>query len=66
MADSVPGAWRTAFRCDGGQFVGVSGMLSAMAAVDNIIHGVKSKDNIWAVNAEEEYHEAAAQMHDQE
>jgi len=41
-------------------------MLSAMAAVDNIIHGVKSKDNIWAVNAEEEYHETAAQVHDQE
>jgi len=41
-------------------------MLSAMAAVDNIIHGVRSKDNIWAVNAEEEYHEAASQMPDQE
>jgi len=32
-------------------------MLAAMTAVDNIIAGVKSKDNIWAVNAEEEYHE---------
>jgi len=41
-------------------------MLSAMAAVDNIIHGVKSKDNIWAVNADEEYHEAGVQMLDQE
>jgi len=32
-------------------------MLAAMTAVDNIVAGVKSKDNIWAVNAEEEYHE---------
>jgi len=39
-------------------------MLSAMAAVGNIIHGVRSKDNIWAVNADEEYHEAAAQEPD--
>jgi len=33
-------------------------MLSAMAAVDNILNNVRSKDNIWSVNAEEEYHEA--------
>jgi len=33
-------------------------MLAAMTAVDNIVEGVKSKDNIWAVNAEDEYHEA--------
>ncbi|HPO48926.1 MAG TPA: hypothetical protein PLO89_01245, partial [Spirochaetota bacterium] len=32
-------------------------MLSAMTAVDNIKNGIKSKDNIWAVNTEEEYHE---------
>ncbi len=33
-------------------------MLTAMTAVDNIIAGITSKDNIWAVNTEEEYHEA--------
>jgi protoporphyrinogen oxidase len=33
-------------------------MLSAMVAVENIINNVKSKDNLWAVNTEEEYHEA--------
>ena len=32
-------------------------MLTAMRAVENIINGVISKDNVWAVNAEEEYHE---------
>jgi len=32
-------------------------MLTAMVAVDNIISGVRSKDNIWDVNVEEEYHE---------
>ncbi len=32
-------------------------MLTAMTSVENIINGVKSKDNIWAVNAEQEYHE---------
>jgi len=32
-------------------------MLSAMQAVENIIKGVETKDNIWAVNAEEDYHE---------
>lgn len=32
-------------------------MLTAMAAVDNIIKDVKTKDNIWAINAEQEYHE---------
>ena len=32
-------------------------MLTAMKAVENIINGVKSKDNLWKVNAEEEYHE---------
>jgi protoporphyrinogen oxidase len=33
-------------------------MLTAMTAVDNIVNGVTSKANIWAVNTEEEYHEA--------
>jgi protoporphyrinogen oxidase len=32
-------------------------MLAAMTAVDNILNGIKDKDNIWAVNAEEKYHE---------
>ena len=34
-------------------------MLAAMIAVKNIINNVKSKDNLWAVNTEEEYHEQA-------
>jgi len=34
-------------------------MLTAMAAVENIINNKKSKDNIWAVNAEQDYHESA-------
>jgi len=33
-------------------------MLSAMAAVENIINGRKDKSNIWEVNTEEEYHES--------
>lgn len=32
-------------------------MLSAMQAVENIINDTKTKQNIWEVNAEEEYHE---------
>ncbi|WPQ63326.1 NAD(P)/FAD-dependent oxidoreductase [Chitinophaga sancti] len=32
-------------------------MLTAMLAVDNIIAGVTAKDNIWAINTEQEYHE---------
>lgn len=32
-------------------------MLTAMQAVDNIILGKTSKENIWDVNAEQEYHE---------
>lgn len=32
-------------------------MLTAMAAVDNIITGNKDKTNIWEINTEEEYHE---------
>ncbi|MHB8894088.1 MAG: NAD(P)/FAD-dependent oxidoreductase [Candidatus Geothermincolia bacterium] len=33
-------------------------MLTAMIAVDNIAEGRQDKANIWAVNVEEEYHEA--------
>lgn len=32
-------------------------MLAAMVAVDNIVDGVTTKENIWAVNTESEYHE---------
>ena len=32
-------------------------MLTAMTAVENIKYGVKSKENIWNINAEENYHE---------
>jgi len=32
-------------------------MLSAMVAVENIIKGIKTKENIWEVNTESEYHE---------
>jgi len=32
-------------------------MLTAMTAVDNIIAGIKDKNNIWLINTEQEYHE---------
>ncbi len=32
-------------------------MLTAMAAVENIIAGRKDKTNIWEINTEDEYHE---------
>lgn len=32
-------------------------MLTAMAAVENIINGVESKEKLWNINAEEKYHE---------
>ena len=32
-------------------------MLTAMTAVDNIIENVRSRDNLWALNTEQEYHE---------
>jgi hypothetical protein len=35
-------------------------MLTAMVAVDNIIAGIESKENIWAINTEQEYHEEKA------
>jgi hypothetical protein len=36
-------------------------MLTAMVAVENIASDVTSKDNIWSVNVEQEYHETRAQ-----
>ena len=36
-------------------------MLTAMAAVENIVNGVTTKDNIWAINTEMEYHEEKAE-----
>lgn len=33
-------------------------MLSVITAVDNIMNGIVTKDNIWDVNTEKEYHEA--------
>ena len=35
-------------------------MLTAMTAVENIMNGVLTKDNIWAINTEMEYHEEKA------
>jgi len=35
-------------------------MLTAMAAVENIVNGVGGKENIWAINTEMEYHEEKA------
>jgi len=32
-------------------------MLTAITAVDNILHNKVSKENIWDINTEEEYHE---------
>ena len=32
-------------------------MLTAMTAVDNIIADVRSRDNLWALNTEQDYHE---------
>jgi len=32
-------------------------MLTAMRAVENIVNDIKSKDNIWSINMEKEYHE---------
>jgi len=32
-------------------------MLTAMTAVDNIVAGITSRESVWAVNTEEEYHE---------
>jgi protoporphyrinogen oxidase len=35
-------------------------MLTAMTTVENIVNGVTTKDNIWAINTEMEYHEEKA------
>lgn len=35
-------------------------MMSAMVAVENILQGVTTKDNLWNINIEEEYHEKAS------
>lgn len=32
-------------------------MLTAITAVENIVNGVQTKDNIWSINTESEYHE---------
>ncbi|MBO9204606.1 MULTISPECIES: NAD(P)/FAD-dependent oxidoreductase [Niastella] len=32
-------------------------MLTAMVAVDNIIAGITTKENLWSINTEQEYHE---------
>jgi hypothetical protein len=32
-------------------------MLTAMTAVDNICAGISAKENLWAVNTEQDYHE---------
>jgi hypothetical protein len=37
-------------------------MLTAMAAVDNILAGRTDKSNIWSVNVEKEYHEEKAEQ----
>jgi len=37
-------------------------MLTAMTAVDNICEGITGKENIWAINTEQEYHETKNKM----
>jgi protoporphyrinogen oxidase len=32
-------------------------MLAAMVAVDNIVNGVRDRENLWSLNTEQEYHE---------
>jgi protoporphyrinogen oxidase len=36
-------------------------MLTAMTAVENLLGGVTTKDNLWAINTETEYHEEKAE-----
>jgi protoporphyrinogen oxidase len=36
-------------------------MLTAITAVENIANGIATKDNIWAINTEAEYHEEKAE-----
>ncbi len=40
-------------------------MLTAMTAVDNIIANVRSRDNLWALNTEQEYHEEKLESQDE-
>ena len=35
-------------------------MLTAMVAVENIVDGVKTKENLWLINTETDYHEEKA------
>jgi protoporphyrinogen oxidase len=35
-------------------------MLTAMVAVENILAGIKGKQNLWQINTEQEYHEYKA------
>ncbi|NLO67633.1 MAG: hypothetical protein GX098_03570, partial [Bacteroidales bacterium] len=32
-------------------------MLTAMTVVDNLLAGIRSKESIWQVNTEDDYHE---------
>jgi hypothetical protein len=32
-------------------------LLTAITAVENICQGIMSKDNLWMINEEEDYHE---------
>jgi len=32
-------------------------MLAAMTAVDNIMSGIRLRNNLWSLNTEQEYHE---------
>jgi protoporphyrinogen oxidase len=41
-------------------------MLAAMTAVDNIIAGVRSRENLWSLNTEMEYHEEKRQTTEEE
>jgi hypothetical protein len=43
-------------------------MLTAMVAVENIAAKIDTKDNIWSVNVEQEYHETrqASEISDDE
>jgi hypothetical protein len=36
-------------------------MLAAMTAVDNIIAGIRSRENLWSLNTEQDYHEERQQ-----
>jgi hypothetical protein len=41
-------------------------MLTAKMSVDNILAGITSKDNIWAVNVDDDYHEEVRESKAQE